>query len=88
MVQRPINDHKRIDQQRVVRGLANDSFNVRKANAGKTAHLERTEASLKQEERETRQKNGYKLTPADRKAISGQNRLSGNLYRKHNLAYR
>ena len=81
MVNRPINARKRMQQQRIARGISNGSL-----KAGQTARLERKEAGLNREERGMKLENGGKLTPGDRKLIrQQQNQLSQNIYRqKHN----
>jgi hypothetical protein len=80
----PINDRKRMQQERIGQGIKSGSL-----TPGEAAKLEGKEARLNREERAMRANNGGNLTPAERQRINRQqNRISGQIYNeKHDRAH-
>jgi hypothetical protein len=80
----PINDRKRMQQERIGQGIKSGSL-----TPGEAAKLEGKEARLNREERTMRVNDGGKLTPAERQRINRQqNRISGKIYHeKHDAAH-
>jgi hypothetical protein len=73
-----IQQRKANQQKRVGEGLENGSLTAREA-----AKVEKKEKGLNAEERDMREDNGGKLTPADKaKLTRQQNQLSKNIYRQ------
>ncbi len=76
-----VNARDRAQQKRIGEGLENGSL-----TAGEASKLEKKETKLNAEQRDMREDNGGKLTPAEKAKVNGQqNKLSKQIYRtKHN----
>lgn len=76
-----VNARDRAQQKRIGEGLENGSL-----TAGEASKLEKKETKLNAEQRDMREDNGGKLTPAEKAKVNGQqNKVSKQIYRaKHN----
>src|SRR5580693_8207505 len=78
-----IQDRKENQQDRIANGAKSGEL-----TAGETANLEKKEATVKQEERDMRKLDNGKLTTADKKTLTQQQKqMSRQIYQdKHNSA--
>jgi hypothetical protein len=76
-----VNARDRAQQKRIGEGMENGSL-----TAGEASKLEKKETKLNAEQRDMREDNGGKLTPAEKAKVNGQqNKVSKQIYRaKHN----